>query len=120
MNSSNIAGGLVGKIDEGANNTVMTNCYNSQDSINGTKVGLVVGDVGSLNPNISNVYYVIKEGFEPIGELKEGIVIYCVGKTIDQMKTNEFRDLLGNTIWNVSYDSSINEGLAYLLENVPN
>lgn len=120
LTSNNTVGGLVGVIDENANDTVITNCYNSQISLLGSKVGLVVGKAGSLNTNISNTYYVTKEGVQPVGELREGVTLYCVGKTLEQLKENEFKDLLGNTIWNVSLDSSINEGLAYLLENVPN
>lgn len=120
ITSNDVAAGLVGIIDGTSTNASVLNCYNSNNNISANKVGGAFGIINSATPIISNTYYLSKEGMTAVGELNQSITIYCVGKTIEEMKTSEFKDLLGNTIWNISLDSSINEGLAYLIENVPN
>lgn len=120
ITGNNVVGGLIGIIDESSINSNISNCYSSNNNFSAITVGGAIGIINSTTPSITNIYYLTKDGMPAVGELNQPITIYCVGKTIEQMKTTEFKDLLGNTIWNISLDSSINEGLSYLIENVPN
>lgn len=102
--ATGFSGGIVGQALEGS----ITNCYNSGNSLYGI-IGIVKDNVKGII-KIDNCYYLstnISSGENIIEGYKEFVQGSSIGKTIDDMISSEFVELLnkGSNIWKQKQNS---------------